>query len=324
MKASIIIPVPAINDYIIEALPHYAAQTHRDFEIVILPNDAPSAAVPGARIIATGPVGPAKKRDIGAAAASGDVLAFIDDDAYPAPVWLEHALRHFGDSRIGAVGGPAVTPKSDAFWQRVSGATFLSRLSGGFPERYWPIGKPRDIDDWPTVNFLVRKDLFHRLGGFETRHWPGEDTLLCLKIIEAGFRIVYEPAAMVWHHRRADLRRHLAQVANYGFHRGHFARRYPQTSLRPLYLIPSLWVLFICFSPWALLFPQLRPYVLVGLLAYALALAAASIDIWRRQRQCTVAVGAIAFIAPTHLAYGIAFLIGAVKPEIDTHRKKDE
>ncbi len=141
---------------------------------------------------------------------------------------------------------------------------------------------------------------------------------------EAGFRIVYEPAAMVWHHRRADLRRHLTQVANYGFHRGHFARRYPRTSLRPLYLIPSLWVLFICFSPLALLFPQLRLYILAGLLAYVLALAAASIDIWRRQRQFTVAVGAIAFIVPTHLVYGIAFLMGAAKSEIDTHRKNDE
>lgn len=322
MKASIIIPVPAINDYIREALPHYAALTHREFEILILPDNPPADQIAGARVIATGPVGPAKKRDIGAAAASGEILAFIDDDAYPAPVWLEHALRHFQDPVIGAVGGPAVTPKSDAFWQRVSGATFLSRLSGGFPERYWPIGKTRDIDDWPTVNFLVRRELFDRLGGFETRHWPGEDTLLCLKIIEAGFRIVYEPGAMVWHHRRADLRKHLAQVANYGLHRGHFARKYPRTSLRPLYLLPSLWVLFIGFSLIAWPCPPLRPWIAVGLGAYAVALAVASFDIWRRQRQFWVAVGAITFIVPTHVAYGLAFLIGAAAPEIDTHREK--
>lgn len=324
MKASIIVPVPAINDYIMEALPHYAGQTHRDFELIILPNEAPASGLDGARVIPTGMAGPARKRDIGAAAATGEILAFIDDDAYPAPVWLEHALRHFEDPRIGAVGGPAVTPKSDAFWQRVSGATFLSRLSGGFPERYWPIGETRDIDDWPTVNFLVRKDLFERLGGFETRHWPGEDTLLCLKIVEAGFRIVYEPSAMVWHHRRADLRRHLAQVANYGFHRGHFARRYPRTSLRPLYLLPSLWLLFICFSIAAWPVAALRPAVAAGFIAYAAALAAASIDIWRRQRQYWVAVGAIAFIVPMHLAYGFAFLMGAATREIDTHRKHEE
>lgn len=324
MKATIIIPVPEINAYIREALPHYAALTHRDFEILILPDALPADDIPGARILPTGPVGPAKKRDRGAAEATGEILAFIDDDAYPAPDWLDHALAHFEDPAIGAVGGPAITPNSDAFWQRVSGATFLSRLSGGFPERYWPVGQARDIEDWPTVNFLVRRDLFLTLGGFETRHWPGEDTLLCLKIIESGSRIVYEPRAKVWHHRRADLRRHLLQVGNYGLHRGHFARVYPRTSLRPLYLLPTLWLLFIGFSlaAWPL-FPPARPAIAAGFAAYALALAAASFDIWRRQRQLSVALGAILFIVPTHLAYGLAFLIGALAPKIDTHREDE-
>lgn len=323
MKASIIIPAPSINAYIREALPHYAALTHRDFEILILPDAPPAEPIPGVRLIPTGPVGPAKKRDMGAESASGQILAFIDDDAYPAPEWLARALAHFGDPAIGAVGGPAVTPRSDAFWQRVSGATFLSRLSGGFPERYWPVGQPRDIDDWPTVNFLVRRDLFLKLGGFETRHWPGEDTLLCLKIIESGSRIVYEPRALVWHHRRADLRKHLLQIGNYGLHRGHFARVYPRTSLRPLYLLPSLWLLFIGFSPLAWPISALRIPVAAGFAAYALALAAASFDIWRRQRQFWVAVGAILFIVPTHLVYGLAFLIGALAKRIDTHRDNE-
>lgn len=323
MKASIIIPAQAINNYIREALPHYTALTHRDFEILILPDKCPVENIPGARVIPTGPAGPAKKRDIGAKAATGEILAFIDDDAYPAPAWLEHAIAHFQDRAIGAVGGPAITPRSDAFWQRVSGATFLSHLSGGFPERYWPVGQTRDIDDWPTVNFLVRRDLFVKLGGFETRHWPGEDTLLCLKIIEAGSRIVYEPRAMVWHHRRANLRKHLLQIANYGLHRGHFARIYPRTSLRPLYLLPSLWLLFIGFSLLAWPFPALRPPVAAGFAAYAIALAAASFDIWRRQRQFWVALGAILFIVPTHLAYGLAFLIGALAKKIDTHREDE-
>lgn len=55
---------------------------------------------------------------------------------HPRSDWLKNAVRHFDDPNIAAVGGPAVTPPDDSFWQRVSGAVFLSKIGGGCPERY--------------------------------------------------------------------------------------------------------------------------------------------------------------------------------------------
>jgi hypothetical protein len=43
----------------------------------------------------------------------------------------------------------------------------LSSLSGGFPERYRPVGKKKFVADWPTVNLSIRKDIFQSLGGFQ-------------------------------------------------------------------------------------------------------------------------------------------------------------
>lgn len=91
-------------------------------------------------------------------------MVFFDDDSYPANNILSEANKIFEDQAIAAIGGPAITPDSDSFLQKVSGAVFLSKFSGGNPERYLPIGKIKQIDDWPSVNLMIRKKIF--MGGW--------------------------------------------------------------------------------------------------------------------------------------------------------------
>ena len=85
----------------------------RDVEVLVV-SDGPLAGFPeGVRHVETGSAtdtSPAEKRDYAFPHATGDVLAYIDDDAYPAPDWLETAARHFDDSSVHALGGPGVTP----------------------------------------------------------------------------------------------------------------------------------------------------------------------------------------------------------------------
>src|SRR5262245_58252117 len=157
------------------------------------------------RIVASGRVGPAAKRDLAAGMAQGAILVFLDDDSYPAEDLLDVALPFFEDPGVAAIGGPALTPPEDGFWQRVSGAVFLSRLSGGAPERYIPSGSVRTVRDWPSVNFMVRRSDFLAIGGFDTAFWPGEDTKLCLDLTRGGRSILYVPQLIVWHHRRKSL-----------------------------------------------------------------------------------------------------------------------
>ena len=74
------------------------------------------------------------------------------------------------------------SPPHDDFWQKVSGAVFLSRFSGGAPERYLSVGPVKEVEDWPSVNMMVRKADFLAIGGFDSPYWPGEDTKLCLDL----------------------------------------------------------------------------------------------------------------------------------------------
>jgi len=313
---SIIIPVKSINDYVRETVPHIQRLAGLDWELMVIPNEEEPNEWPGdgrVRVFPSGRVGPAAKRDMGAAQAKGEILVFLDDDSYPEPNLLEVANLYFSDPKVVALGGPGVTPPSDAFWQRVSGAVFLSRFTGGAPERYVPVGIARQMDDWPSVNLLVRRETFLAVGGFDCKYWPGEDTRLCLKIKQTGKKLFYVPEMAVWHHRRAGLRAHLKQVGAYGLHRGYFARHYPETSFRLKYFIPSAFAVFVLLSLAAFLIPiPTIELFTFGWGLYGVALLAGLLDIAKYERPL-VALASLVYVPATHFYYGVQFIRGFFK-----------
>lgn len=318
-RFSIIIPVKAVNDYVRETVPHIQRLTHKSWELIILPNELNADEWNDERIhiVSSGPVGPAKKRDIGAGLARGNILVFLDDDSYPRQDLLNIAEQYFLDPLVVAIGGPAITPFNNDFWQRVSGAVFLSKFSGGVPERYVSVGKVRKIQDWPSVNLMVRKEDFLAIGGFNSPYWPGEDTKLCLDLINKTRKhILYIPDLIVWHHRRSGLAAHLKQVGGYGLHRGYFARKYPETSRKPIYFLPSMFVLFFIFTMFIpLIFPMTRWFFLAGWVSYILALVKAWFDMHKYEKS-TVAYAAIGYTFLTHVWYGVRFIQGLFTPNL--------
>ena len=315
-RFSIIIPVKEINDYVRETVSYIQALDLHNWELIIVPN-GPDQNEWGLdqriSLISSGRVGPADKRDQAAKIAEGEILVFLDDDSYPQSDLLSVATKYFDDESVSAIGGPAITPDSDSYWQKVSGAVFLSRLTGGNPERYIPVGKEREVDDWPSVNFMVRKSDFIEVGGFDSPYWPGEDTHLCLKLIQKTKKIMYAPELIVWHHRRAGLLCHMKQVGAYGLHRGYFARRLPETSLKVKYFAPSAVLMLFVASMFSALLPELpRNSIFIGLVIYLVGIFIGSISV-AKLTTVRVALGAVPFIALTHMSYGFKFLQGFFK-----------
>jgi GT2 family glycosyltransferase len=315
-KFSIVIPVKEVNDYVRETVPYIQSLDLNDWELIIVPNNADQNEWEDDKrvsLIPSGRVGPADKRDQAANFAKGEILVFLDDDSYPQSDLLSIATKYFDNDSISAIGGPAITPESDSYWQKVSGAVFLSKLTGGNPERYTPIGRAKEVDDWPSVNFMVRKSDFLEVGGFDSPYWPGEDTHLCLKLVQKTKKIVYAPELIVWHHRRSGLLLHMKQVGAYGLHRGYFARRLPETSLKAKYFAPSAILCLITASMFSTLLPDLlRNSIFVGLVVYLIGLIAGSISV-ARLTTTRIALGAVPFIALTHISYGFRFLQGFFK-----------
>ncbi|HBE02253.1 MAG TPA: glycosyl transferase [Spirochaetia bacterium] len=240
---SIIIPVKIQNDYTRRAIPFYKKQSFRSFEIMLVTDQ--KEEICGfenldVRCLASGSCGPAAKRDLAAREARGKILCFIDDDAWPEGNWLSCAHEIFQKNEA-AAGGPAVTPPQSEFLRQGSGLVFESITGGGgLSFRYRPWRNRFYVDDYPSVNLFVRRDLFLQAGGFNTAYWPGEDTVLCLELKKAGHRVLYVPELLVYHERRRLFFPHAAQVFSYGMHRGFFVKKFPETSARPLFFLPLL------------------------------------------------------------------------------------
>lgn len=322
---SIIVPVKAYNAYCEESL-SACRRLYPGQELLFSPDSAPERELPGVRVLPSGPVGPGAKRDLCAAAAKGEFLAFLDDDAYPSAGWLEAAEEVFRDATVGAVGGPAVTPDDDSVARWASGLVYESALVGGpFAFRYRPLAA-RDCDDYPTCNLLVRRSVFEAIGGFDTRYWPGEDTVACLKIVhELGKRIVYDPRVLVSHHRRDMFRGHLRQLNRYARHRGFFVKRFPKTSLRASYFAPTALLAWAALGwlPAALLPGGLSLWgASLGLYALLAVLEALRL-VWRApeaKRGLALLFLVAGGLVATHLSYGWNLMVGLLSARMEEER----
>ena len=310
MTVSVIIICPATSPYLTECLNALAHQTYPHFEVIVLPDESASLgdfSFP-LQIIPTGKTRPAEKRNLGIQKAKGEIVAFLDDDAYPVANWLEHAIKYFTLPDVGGVGGPGVTPPNDPFMAQASGCVYANVLvSGNYRYRYVGDRIRSQVDDVPSCNLFVRREILQAIHGYRTDFWPGEDTILCIDIVFGQKkRIVYDPWAIVYHHRRPLFGPHLRQIGRYALHRGHFAKRFPSTSLRFSYLIPTFFVLGLVVGlPLAFLHPWLfyAYFGAVALYGFITLVSCASLSpsLW-----FMTWLGVMA----THVVYGIRFLMG--------------
>lgn len=315
-KVSIIIPLYIASERFFSDLLHYRNLDYPDYEILIGSDKLLYLNLPEFKVILTGQehTGPAEKRDAALKEAKGDILAFIDDDAYPRHDWLRNAIKYFEDPSAGAVGGPGITPEEDGFWERAGGAIYESFLgSGSYQYRFLP-DKIKEVDDYPAYNLLVRKDLLTKIGGFKSTFYGGEDTKLCLEIIKTH-RIIYAPDVIVFHHRRKLFYGHLKQINNIGIHRGYFVKAYPRTSKRFIYFIPSLVLLFsISILILSLFFLKIAMLSTLGLIVALLLIVS---SIYRQKRDFALSVIASIGLITHHIAYGYGFFRGLFTKKLE-------
>jgi GT2 family glycosyltransferase len=142
----------------------------------------------------------------GAAASSGGIVCFTDDDAEAHPDWIERVEATFAlDPRIGGVGGRDLVFHEGVPEQgsrsKVGTVSRFGRVTGN---HHLGAGPPRDVEVLKGVNLSVRGELVRALG-FDTRlravttehHW---ELALCLKLVRMGYRLVYDPDIQVDHH----------------------------------------------------------------------------------------------------------------------------
>ncbi len=193
------------------------------------------AAAAGASVLRR-PVngGPAAARNTGlAAAADTPLVAFLDSDCVPGPGWLDALLPHFADPAVGAV-APRIVPHE-------AGRTWLARYEGASStlDMGWrpSIVRPGSrVPYVPGASLVVRREAAG--AGFAEDMQVGEDVDFIWRLGAAGWRVRYEPAAVMGHQHRVRLRDWFARRKDYGTSAAALELRHPG-AVRPLYA--SMW-----------------------------------------------------------------------------------
>jgi O-antigen biosynthesis protein len=158
-----------------------------------------AASFPHVRLIQQAPSGLSVARNTAAAAATGDIFVYTDDDCVPEEDWLIRLAWLFHDSRWAAGGGPNIPPPPRNATEAVVGA------APGGPTHV--LIDEEEAEHIPGCNLAVRREAFEAIGGFNpVFHAAGDDVDFCWRLRDAGFRIGFQAAAMVWHYRRFRVR----------------------------------------------------------------------------------------------------------------------
>lgn len=145
----------------------------------------------------------AASRNLGIAASAGEIVCFIDDDAVPHPQWLSRLSSKYADEHVGGVGGFTVDNTGSRFQSR---KTICDRFGNAhdvtvmFDERQLNrVGSPL----YPSLlgtNSSFRRRALVEINGFDlTFAYYLDETDVCLRLVDAGYQILYEPSALVFH-----------------------------------------------------------------------------------------------------------------------------
>jgi glycosyltransferase involved in cell wall biosynthesis len=198
-----------------------------NYEVIVVDDGSRDATAeiamdyPQFRLIRQPNKGLSVARNVGLHAARGEVIAYTDSDCVVDPHWLTYMVRAMLEGGFDGCGGPNYAPHEDG-WVAAAVAA-----SPGAPSHV--LVAENAAEHLAGCNMVFKRSALDRVGGFDPQFTAaGDDVDVCWRIIEAGMRLGYCPAAFVWHFRRNTVKAYYGQQRGYGRAEALLYARYPE------------------------------------------------------------------------------------------------
>lgn len=249
IRVSVVIPAYNATKTIHDGLDAFARQSFPpdEVELIIVDDESTDGtpeyieryvkdwrnAYPRVRVLRQAHRGPAAARNLGAEAAQGEWLLFTDADCVPHVDWIKEMVAPFQSPAVAAVKGAYKTK------QRSLVARFAQ---AEFEARYRQLAAVEYVDVVFSYSAGFRRELFHSIGGFDTS-FPvadNEDTDLSYRVATAGYKIKFNPAAIIYHQHPSTLKQYLRKKHSRAYWRVMVYKRFPGKAIRDSYTPQTL------------------------------------------------------------------------------------
>ena len=209
-----------------ETLTALGRLNYPDYEVIVVDDGSTDTTASiardhGVRIIQTENKGLSNARNFGMEAATGEIIAYIDDDAYPDPDWLTFLAASFLKTDHAGIGGPNIPPAGHGLI-----ADAVAHAPGGPVHVLLSDDVAEHI---PGCNMAYRVDRLREIGGFDPLfRVAGDDVDICWRLQERGWTLGFNQAAVVWHHRRGSIGGYWRQQKGYAKAESLLARKWPK------------------------------------------------------------------------------------------------
>jgi cellulose synthase/poly-beta-1,6-N-acetylglucosamine synthase-like glycosyltransferase len=246
---SVVIPVYNCRDTLSGCLDSLSGQDHPDYEIIVVDDGSTDGtneiceSYPRVKVISVENGGPSRARNIGAAMARGEIVAFTDGDCIADRQWLKELEKGFSSPEVAGVGGNQTSPRDETdFGMLVLEIFETLGIVTYYIQTAHMMG---ETEHNPSCNSAYRKRVLNEVGGFDETLWPGEDVDLDYRIRQLGYKLIYNPRALVRHYRPGTYKGFARMMRRYGASAWHLFKRYGL--FRTLHYEPIVMVLGLVF-----------------------------------------------------------------------------
>jgi lipopolysaccharide/colanic/teichoic acid biosynthesis glycosyltransferase/glycosyltransferase involved in cell wall biosynthesis len=287
------------------------------YEIIVIDHgssdETPRLAQEAGATVICRPGSAAGARNAGVGAAAGAIVSFTDATCAPAPDWLAQITSPFQEANVIGCKGVYGNKRPGVM------ARFVQLE---YEEKYSRLSRQKQIDFIDTYSAAYRRDVLLANGGFDERFLWLEDQELSFRLAARGYRLIFQPAAVVYDHQRATLRGYFCKKRAIGYWKAQVVRRFPGQGIsdshtpQVLKLQMLLLKLFLLAAALALFTTKARPAALALPLAFLVTTLPFVRTAWPQDKRVALAAPLLLAVRAAALSLGYGWGLLRLEPGI--------